>query len=703
MDPHPTLRKVMSTSECAYRSMITTQLARLLDIDSEFNFDHNHNNDNDNHSINDNQRSATVFGAPLTHEGICSISQLIEYISKPDQIIEEGIFRKAGVKSRQKELRSLIATGQTIDIDYRKFSVHDCCDLLKRFISELPQSILTNGLQKFFLQSLKLESEQKKLDTIRLLILLLPAPNRSFLFELLTLFDNVAKHSNQNRMSIENLATVFAPSIFHCQWSMSSKSLSSSSSSTTTTTMATNSSQNLSSNSVQNMLIANQESIQCLTMMIHNVRLIFEPPEQLIRDATVFISNHIRLQKRTLQSSGCENLVSVTNLSAIPAAKFCATTVQSYSAKDYTERQLAELYAQMQSMANESPSIQKKLKKFNHIKTGTPKTVLKRDKQQQELIKQSLKKSSSVKKSDKGLKSLFKKMMTPNSERKRSIKLSSSSVSSSTASSPIITPKNRSKISTPKHRRESMSPRSIIPIDEKLMAELPPTHVARNDSKLTIISKRKPSQTFHETKLPIAVTTFVSNEQQNKKKQHLPTPIRSCSNSIISSTRLSCRYSQTQIPSISDRIGKENHLNNNVRLPMKILSLPTPLRNNNNNNDDDTNYNDGENIRRKRVKYLTSVYEELIASKNSSSSSSSTTVKQPSSRIPIINRSLINNADSNEDLSEYVSLTTVYTKTPLIEHNRHLSSTSSSSSTTIPKIHQRTSNSMRLYSKHTRL
>ena len=244
----------------------------------------------------------------------------------------------------------------------------------------------------------------------------------------------------------------------------------------------------------------------------------------------------------------------------------------------------------MQSMASQSPSIQKKLKKFNHLKTSavatTPKNLLKRDKKQQELIKQSLKKSASIKKStDKGLKSLFKKiMMTPNSERKRSIKLSSSSVSSSTASSPIITPKNRSKISTPKHRRESMSPRSIIPIDEKLMAELPPTPVARNDSKLAIISKRKPSQTFHETKLPIAVTTFVSNEQQNKKKQHLPTPIRSCSNSIISSTRLSCRYSQTQIPSISDRIGKENHhLNNNVRLPMKILSLPTPLRNNNNN------------------------------------------------------------------------------------------------------------------------
>ncbi|OTF75735.1 hypothetical protein BLA29_014865 [Euroglyphus maynei] len=74
--------------------------------------------------------------------------------------------------------------------------------------------------------------------------------------------------------------------------------------------------------------------------MIHNVRLIFEPPEQIIRDATIFLANRIRLQKRTLQTAGHENLVSVTNLSAIPAAKFCATTEQSYSAKDYTERQV---------------------------------------------------------------------------------------------------------------------------------------------------------------------------------------------------------------------------------------------------------------------------------------------------------------------------------------------------------------------------
>ncbi|OTF72264.1 rho GTPase-activating protein 19-like protein, partial [Euroglyphus maynei] len=192
---HPTLQKVLSTSDVAYRSMITTELARLLDIDSEFKFDE----DNDNH-----QPSATVFGTSLTHDGICSISQLIKYISRPDQIIEEGIFRKSGVKSRQHELHQMIATGQTIDC--QQYSVHDCCDLLKRFISELPQSLLTNGLEKFFLQSLKLDSAQKQLDTIRLLILLLPATNRIFLNEILTLFDNVAKHSNQNRMNIENLA-----------------------------------------------------------------------------------------------------------------------------------------------------------------------------------------------------------------------------------------------------------------------------------------------------------------------------------------------------------------------------------------------------------------------------------------------------------------------------------------------------------------
>ena len=337
---HPTLQKVSSISKVAYRSMIATELARLLNADFKLNFiDHD---DNDNNNSNNNDKSATIFGATLTFEGICSISQLIDYISKPDQIIEEGLFRKSGVRSRQQELRTMISSGQTIEIDCQKYSVHDCCDLLKRFVSELPQSILTNELQKFFLQSLRLESGQKQLDTIRLLILLLPAPNRNFLYELLTLFDNIAKHSNQNRMNIENLATIFSPSIFRCQWSMTtSKSLSSSS---------TNSSHQ-QSNTVQNMLLANQESIQCLSIMIQNVRLIFEPPEKLINDAVIYLSNHIRLQKRT---SGPENMISVTNLSALPTTKFCATTEQHYSAKDYTERQVCLFFLNCTFIFNEN-------------------------------------------------------------------------------------------------------------------------------------------------------------------------------------------------------------------------------------------------------------------------------------------------------------------------------------------------------------
>ncbi|KAH9418869.1 Rho GTPase-activating protein 19 [Dermatophagoides pteronyssinus] len=697
---HPTLQKVSSISKVAYRSMIATELARLLNADFKLNFiDHD---DNDNNNSNNNDKSATIFGATLTFEGICSISQLIDYISKPDQIIEEGLFRKSGVRSRQQELRTMISSGQTIEIDCQKYSVHDCCDLLKRFVSELPQSILTNELQKFFLQSLRLESGQKQLDTIRLLILLLPAPNRNFLYELLTLFDNIAKHSNQNRMNIENLATIFSPSIFRCQWSMTtSKSLSSSS---------TNSSHQ-QSNTVQNMLLANQESIQCLSIMIQNVRLIFEPPEKLINDAVIYLSNHIRLQKRT---SGPENMISVTNLSALPTTKFCATTEQHYSAKDYTERQLAELYAQMQSMASQSPSIQKKLKKFNHLKTSaatTPKNLLKRDKKQQELIKQSLKKSASIKKStDKGLKSLFKKiMMTPNSERKRRVSSSSSpsSVSESSSITPVITttaPNSTPKTSKKSVDDNSMSPRSIVPLDEKTISELPVSPIGRNNSKSTLIFKRRPSQTFHQTKLPIAIvtpTTTVASKLENhdhqEKKPRLPTPIRSCSNSIISSTLLSRAYhTQAPMTTIPERIdGKENHRNNNanntdVRLPMKMIrSLPTPLRNYNNNNDDNDDQaneddkDDDENIRRKRVKYLASVYEQLISLQNQNST---TTTGNKQSRIPIINRSISSNLriESNQRPS---SSSTTTTSTNTIRHPT-------------PK---RSSNSMRITSKHTRL
>lgn len=63
------------------------------------------------------------------------------FLKIPD-VTQEGIFRRTGSLSRQQELRQLLLTGSSLDLDDSKFSVHDCASVLKGFLAELPQPLL---------------------------------------------------------------------------------------------------------------------------------------------------------------------------------------------------------------------------------------------------------------------------------------------------------------------------------------------------------------------------------------------------------------------------------------------------------------------------------------------------------------------------------------------------------------------------------
>lgn len=58
-------------------------------------------------------------------------------------ITVEGIFRRTGALSRQQELRSLLNQGVTLNLDDGTYSVHDCASVLKGFLAELPEPLLT--------------------------------------------------------------------------------------------------------------------------------------------------------------------------------------------------------------------------------------------------------------------------------------------------------------------------------------------------------------------------------------------------------------------------------------------------------------------------------------------------------------------------------------------------------------------------------
>ncbi|VVC32871.1 Hypothetical protein CINCED_3A018129 [Cinara cedri] len=155
-------------------------------------------------------------GAPITQEGICQVYQLIDFLSQEENVIQEGIFRRNGSITRQQELKALLNQGQTLDLYNSQFTVHDCATVLKSFLAEQSEPIMTEAFYpaycqiSAFCQKLEINNNsQRLLKALQLLLLLLPFDNLVLLKDIIKLLHFTAKHSEKNRMPPENLATLF--------------------------------------------------------------------------------------------------------------------------------------------------------------------------------------------------------------------------------------------------------------------------------------------------------------------------------------------------------------------------------------------------------------------------------------------------------------------------------------------------------------
>lgn len=136
-------------------------------------------------------------------------------------ICSEGIFRRTGSLARQQELRSLLNQGQPLNLDGGRYSVHDCASVLKGFLAELPEPLLTDAHYPAHCQLADLccggstpqppAAETRLLRSLQLLLLLLPTENRVLLRDVLQLLNETATREPSNKMSADSLATLFTP------------------------------------------------------------------------------------------------------------------------------------------------------------------------------------------------------------------------------------------------------------------------------------------------------------------------------------------------------------------------------------------------------------------------------------------------------------------------------------------------------------
>lgn len=131
---------------------------------------------------------------------------------------EEGILRIPGNKQRTEFLyveleKNFYLRYDTVNEVLSKAGVHDLSTLLKRWLRELPMPLLATELVHLFYQSHAIPPPDQH-KAISVLCLLLPDENRNTLRAILQFLKNIISLQSVNKMSLQNVATIIAPSLF---------------------------------------------------------------------------------------------------------------------------------------------------------------------------------------------------------------------------------------------------------------------------------------------------------------------------------------------------------------------------------------------------------------------------------------------------------------------------------------------------------
>ncbi|XP_055612970.1 unconventional myosin-IXb-like, partial [Uranotaenia lowii] len=163
-----------------------------------------------------------LFGVPLT--ALCAGSDGIKipaHIYSLIMMIEmhglysEGIYRKSGVSSKIKDLKARMDRGAAgmEEIDYESYNVHVLTNVLKSFLREMPEPLLTFDRYDDFLRAADLSDTNDRVQTLLSLIKKIPPAHHCLLERLVFHLALVAKLEQYNRMSASSLAIVFAPCV----------------------------------------------------------------------------------------------------------------------------------------------------------------------------------------------------------------------------------------------------------------------------------------------------------------------------------------------------------------------------------------------------------------------------------------------------------------------------------------------------------
>ncbi|PSS03233.1 hypothetical protein BD289DRAFT_478703 [Coniella lustricola] len=131
----------------------------------------------------------------------------------------EGIYRLSGSLPHVNKLKSMFDTDATSpELDFRNpenffHDVNSVAGLLKQFFRDLPDPLLTREYYDQFIAAARHDDEIVRRDSLHATINNLPDPNYATLRALMLHLNRVVENSSSNRMTTQNLAIVFGPTL----------------------------------------------------------------------------------------------------------------------------------------------------------------------------------------------------------------------------------------------------------------------------------------------------------------------------------------------------------------------------------------------------------------------------------------------------------------------------------------------------------
>lgn len=142
------------------------------------------------------------------------MEKLLEHVEMHG-LYTEGIYRKSGSANRMKELKQLLQADPN-SVKLENYPIHTITGILKQWLRELPDPLMTSAQYNDFLRAVELPEKQEQLCAIYSVLEQLPQANHDTLERLIFHLVKVALIEDVNRMSPNALAIVFAPCLLRC-------------------------------------------------------------------------------------------------------------------------------------------------------------------------------------------------------------------------------------------------------------------------------------------------------------------------------------------------------------------------------------------------------------------------------------------------------------------------------------------------------